>query len=146
METRIQIDEISPKGYQSLFAMEKYLQQSELSTTHRELIKIRASQLNKCAFCIDMHTKDALKQGEEIQRILLLNAWEETTLFSAEEKVILQMTEEITLINQHGLRQNTYALAIQLLGEHYLAQVIMAIIAINSWNRLAISTLKPIPA
>lgn len=69
METRLQIDEVEPKGFQSLFGIEKYLQQSQLTITHKELIKIRASQLNKCAFCIDMHTKDALRQGEKIQPI-----------------------------------------------------------------------------
>lgn len=146
METRIQIDQVEPKGFQSLFSIEKYLQQSDLTPVHKELIKIRASQLNKCAFCIDMHTKDALKQGEDIQRILLLNAWEETSLFTAEEKILLKVTEEVTLISDKGLGSNTYETAIRMLGENYLAQAIMAIIAINAWNRLAVSTLKPITA
>lgn len=146
METRLQIDQVEPKGYQSLFPIEKYLQQSELSHTHKELIKIRASQINKCAFCIDMHTKDALAQGESLQRILLLNAWNETELFTPEEKILLKVTEEVTLISESGLSSDTYSKAVKLLGENYLAQVIMAIIAINAWNRLSVSTLKPIPA
>lgn len=146
METRLQIDQVEPKGYQSLFGIEKYLQQSELTPTHKELIKIRASQINRCAFCIDMHTKDALKNGEDLQRILLLNAWEETELFTPEEKILLKVTEEITLISEKGLDDATYKKAVQLLGENYLAQAIIAIIAINAWNRLAVSTLKPIPA
>ena len=145
METRLQIDEVEPKGYQSLFGIEKYLQQSELTSTHKELIKIRASQLNKCAFCIDMHTKDALKQGEKIQRILLLNAWKETDLFSPEEKILLQITEEVTLISEKGLSEESYSQGLKAFGENYLAQVIMAIIAINAWNRLSVSTNKPIP-
>ncbi len=146
METRLQIDQVEPKGYQSLFPIEKYLQQSELSHTHKELIKIRASQINKCAFCIDMHTKDALAQGESLQRILLLNAWNETELFTPEEKILLKVTEEVTLISESGLSSDTYCKAVKLLGENYLAQAIMAIIAINAWNRLSVSTLKPIPA
>lgn len=146
METRLQIDQVEPKGYKSLFGMEKYLQQSELTKTHKELIKIRASQINKCAFCIDMHTKDALAQGENLQRILLLNAWEETSLFTPEEKILLKVTEEVTLISEKGLSDATYKKAVQLLGENYLAQAIMAIIAINAWNRLSVSTNKPIPA
>ncbi len=146
METRLQIDQMEPKGYQSLFPIEKYLQQSELTSTHKELIKIRASQINKCAFCIDMHTKDALAQGENIQRILLLNAWEETDFFTPEEKILLKVTEEVTLISEKGLSDATYKKAVQLLGENYLAQVILAIIAINAWNRLSVSTLKPIAA
>lgn len=144
METRLQIDKVEPKGYQSLFGIEKYLQQSELTSTHKELIKIRASQINKCAFCIDMHTKDALKQGEKIQRILLLNAWRETDLFSPEEKILLQITEEVTLISEKGLSEELYIQAVKTFGENYLAQVIMAIIAINAWNRLSVSTNKPI--
>ena len=146
MENRLQMDQVEPKGFQSLFTIEKYLQQSELSHTHKELIKIRASQINKCAFCIDMHTKDALAQGESLQRILLLNAWNETELFTPEEKILLQVTEEVTLISENGLSTETYAKAVDLLGENYLAQAIMAIIAINAWNRLSVSTLKPIPA
>ncbi|WP_439490410.1 carboxymuconolactone decarboxylase family protein [Algoriphagus sp.] len=145
METRLQIDKVEPKGYQSLFGMEKYLQQSELTPTHKELIKIRASQINKCAFCIDMHTKDALKQGEKLQRILLLNAWRETDLFTREEKILLQITEEVTLINEKGLSEESYGQALKAFGENYLAQVILAIIAINAWNRLSVSTNKPIP-
>ncbi len=146
METRLQIDQVEPKGFQSLFGIEKYLQQSTLSHTHKELIKIRASQINKCAFCIAMHAKDALDQGESLQRILLLNAWNETELFSPEEKILLKVTEEVTLISENGLSTETYEKAVQLLGENYLAQAIMAIIAINAWNRLSVSTLKPIPA
>lgn len=146
METRLQIDQVEPKGFQSLFPIEKYLQQSDLTHTHKELIKIRASQINKCAFCIDMHTKDALAQGEDLQRILLLNAWEETELFTPEERILLKVTEEITLISEKGLSDSTYKKAIELLGENYLAQVILAIMAINAWNRLSVSTLKPIPA
>ncbi|WP_339750733.1 carboxymuconolactone decarboxylase family protein [Algoriphagus aquimarinus] len=145
MKTRLQIDEVEPKGYQSLFGLEKYLQQSELTSTHKELIKIRASQINKCAFCIDMHTKDALKQGEKTQRILLLNAWRETDLFTPEEKILLQITEEITLISEKGLSEECYNKALKAFGENYLAQVILAIIAINAWNRLSVSTNKPIP-
>lgn len=145
METRLQIDQVEPKGYQSLFGIEKYLQQSALSATHKELIKIRASQINKCAFFIDMHTKEALSQGESMQRILLLNAWEETSLFTPEERILLKLTEEVTLIHNQGLSSETYNEALNLLGENYLAQAIMAIIAINAWNRVSVSTCKPIP-
>ena len=103
MEKRIQIDIVEPEAYKAMYALEKYLQQSKLSKTHKELIKIRASQLNGCAFCIDMHTHDALKNGETSQRIFLLNAWRETMLFTEEERVLLEITEEITLISNKGL-------------------------------------------
>lgn len=103
METRIQIDQVEPKAYRAMYPLENYLQQSQLSKTHKELIKIRASQINGCAFCIDMHTKDAMKLGENQQRIFLLNAWHETDLFTEEERVLLQITDEVTLIHKNGL-------------------------------------------
>lgn len=145
MEKRIQIDEIEPKGYQSMFALEKYLSGAEISTNHIHLIRMRASQINGCAFCLDMHSKDALKHGETAQRLFVLDAWKETDLFSEEEGVILQVTEEVTLIHEQGLSSETYARASSVLGEHYLAQVIMAVVTINAWNRIAISTHKPTP-
>ena len=113
MEKRININEIEPQAYKAMYALEGYLATSQLSKTHKELIKIRASQINGCAFCIDMHTKDALKYGETNQRIFLLNAWRETNLFTEEEKVILAITEEITLIHNHGLSDETYKKAEQ---------------------------------
>ncbi|KIX22557.1 hypothetical protein SY27_01595 [Flavobacterium sp. 316] len=144
MEKRIQIDVIEPEAYKAIFALENYLQKSNLSNTHKELIKIRASQINSCAFCIDMHTKDALKYGETQQRLFLLNAWKETDLFTEEEKTLLQITEEITLIHQQGLSDETYKKAIKIFDENYLSQIIIAVITINTWNRIAISTNKPI--
>lgn len=144
MEKRIQINALEPEAYKAMFALEQYLQKSQLSRAHKELIKIRASQLNGCAFCINMHSQDALRYGESAQRIFLLDAWREAGLFTEEEKCLLQLTEEVTLIHQRGLSSETYKKAVELLGEHYLAQTIMAITTINAWNRLAISTHKPI--
>ena len=133
-------------GRISAVDLEQYVRGTGLEHSLIELVKLRASYMNGCAFCVDMHTKDALAQGEDLQRILLLNAWEETELFTPEEKILLKVTEEITLISEKGLSDATYKKAVQLLGENYLAQVIMAIIAINAWNRVSVSTLKPIPA
>ncbi|GAA4512696.1 MULTISPECIES: carboxymuconolactone decarboxylase family protein [Sphingobacterium] len=144
MEKRINIQQLEPQAYEIMFGLENYLQNSKLSKTHLELIKIRASQLNGCAFCIDMHTKEALKNGENARRIFLLNAWKETELFSEEEKVILAITEEITLIHLHGLSTNTYQQAEKLFDKNYLAQIIMAVVTINAWNRISISTNKKV--
>lgn len=144
METRIQIDQVEPNAYKAMFALEKYLQQSELTKTHKELIKIRASQINSCAFCIDMHTKDAINLGENQQRIFLLNAWRETDLFTEEERVLLQITEEVTLIHKNGLTSETYKKALEFFDENYFSQIIVAIATINAWNRMAISTHKPL--
>lgn len=144
MDKRINVQEAAPKGYDAMLGLEKYLLQSELSKTHLELIKIRASQINGCAFCINMHTQDALQHGETAQRIFLLNAWKETELFTHEERIVLEMTEEITLIHQQGLSAALYAKAATTFSEAYIAQIILAIATINAWNRIAISTNKPI--
>ncbi|MBW4360261.1 carboxymuconolactone decarboxylase family protein [Flavobacterium taihuense] len=140
MEKRININEVEPQAYKAMYALEGYLATSQLSKTRKELIKIRASQINGCAFCIDMHTKDALKYGETNQRIFLLNAWRETDLFTEEEKTILAITEEITLIHNHGLSDETYKKAGQVFDQNTIAQIIMEVVTINAWNRIAVST------
>jgi AhpD family alkylhydroperoxidase len=140
MEKRVNISQAEPQAFKALYALEDYLQSTDITPTHRNLIKIRASQLNGCAFCIDMHTKEALKKGETNQRIFLLNAWREAPLFSEEEKVILAITEEVTLIHQQGLSEETYQKAAALFDETYIARLIMLVVTINAWNRVAISS------
>lgn len=144
MATRVNIEKTEPAAYKAVLGLEKYIESTELTKTHKDLIKIRASQINGCAFCIDMHTKEARKAGETEQRIYALNAWRDTPFFSEEEQAILALTEEVTLISNH-VSDETYARAAKLLDEKYLAQVIMAIITINAWNRIGITT-KLIPA
>lgn len=143
MDTRVNILQAQPEAYKAMFGLEKYIASTSLTSTHKELIKIRASQINGCAFCINMHTKDARKMGETEQRIYLLNAWRETTLYTEEEQVILEMTEEITLIQNH-LSDATYAKAKKLFNEDYIANIIMMITIINAWNRIAIATELPL--
>ena len=140
MEKRVNINETEPQAFKAMYALEGYLATAQLSKKHKELIKIRTSQINGCAFCIDMHTKDALKNGETNQRIFLLNAWRETDLFTDEEKVILSITEEVTLIHNRGLSHETYKKAEQIFSKNVIAQIIMAVATINAWNRIAIST------
>lgn len=140
MKSRLNIQKLEPKAYEAMYGLENYLANSELDKLHLELIKIKASQINGCAFCINMHTKDAMKLGETNQRIFLLNAWRETTLFTEEERVILAMTEEITNISQHGLSEETYQKALTLFSENYIAIIIIAITTINAWNRITISS------
>lgn len=139
MENRMNLFKVEAEGYNTMLGFEKYIAATELTKTHKELIKIRASQINGCAFCLDMHTKDALKYGETQQRIFTLSAWRDTPFFTKEEQAILALTEEVTQISNH-VSDKTYSDAVTLLGEKYVAQVIMAIIAINGWNRIAITT------
>jgi AhpD family alkylhydroperoxidase len=139
MKTRIKIDKVEPAGYNAVLGLEKFIESSLLTRTHKDLIKIRSSQINGCAFCIDMHTKEARKAGETEQRIYALNAWRDTPFFSDEERAILALTEEVTLISNH-VKDETYEQAAQVLEEKYLAQVILSIITINVWNRIGITT------
>ncbi|HEY5749789.1 MAG TPA: carboxymuconolactone decarboxylase family protein [Chryseolinea sp.] len=144
MKTRIKIDKAEPAGYKAVLGLEKIIESTPLTRTHKDLIKIRASQINGCAFCIDMHTKEARKAGETEQRIYTLNAWRDTSFFTEEERAILALTEEVTLISNH-VADETYEQAAKVLEETYLAQVVLAIITINVWNRIGIST-KLVPA
>lgn len=140
MSKRINILDESSALYKTMINLEMTLQTTSLTNIQKELIKTRASQINQCAFCLDMHTKDAVKYGETPQRIYLLNAWREANLFTEEEKVILAITEEVTLISQKGLTDETYGKATQFFDEDQIKSIIMAVITINMWNRIAIST------
>lgn len=139
MENRINIQTTEPAAYQAMFGLEKYLSTSQVDPILLELIKMRASQINGCAFCLNMHAIDARKIGETEQRLYLLNAWRETTLFTKEEEAVLGLTEEVTLISNH-VSDETYNRAASLFDEHQLAQIIMAIVTINAWNRIAITS------
>ncbi len=124
-----------------MLPLDAYLTQTTISKTLKDLIKIRASQINGCAYCINMHTKEAIDNGETLQRIFLTSAWREATrFFTEEEQTVLAITEEITLIHQHGLSDELYQKALQFFDEDQIAALIMAIVTINAWNRIAIST------
>ncbi len=139
MSNRINIKDLEPAAYKALLGLESYLHTSGISPLHQEMIRIRASQINGCAYCLDMHTHDARKAGESEKRIYTMSAWRETPFFNEEERAILALTEAVTLI-PNGVSDEVYQQAARLFDENYLAQVIMAIITINAWNRLAIST------
>lgn len=139
MNNRIKINQADPQGYKAMLAMEHYVESTGLITRHKDLIKIRASQINGCAYCIDMHTSDARKAGETEQRIYALNAWRDTPFFDDQERAILALTEEVTLIS-NKVSDETYNNAAALFDKTYLAQIIMAIITINAWNRIGITT------
>jgi AhpD family alkylhydroperoxidase len=141
MQKRFNIKEVSPNALKAMVGLEIYLSQASISKTTKELIKIRASQINGCAYCINTHTQDAIKNGETSQRIFLLNVWRETEdIFTEEEKVVLAITEEITLIHQNGLSDETYSNALQFFSETQMADIITAVITINLWNRVVLST------
>ncbi len=144
MERRVNIEQAHPAAYKAMLGLVGSLAHSNLTPIQKELIKVRASQINSCAFCINMHTKEALHAGETQQRIFLLSAWRETERFTEEEKAILTLTEEVTLISQHGVSDETYKLAQKYFNEETIAQIIMSIVLINAWNRIAVSTQLPL--
>ena len=139
MSNRINIQQLEPDAYKAMYALEKYLSTTKLTPVHKVLIQIRASQINGCAYCINLHTKEARKLNVTEQRIYALSAWRDTGFFTEEEQAILALTEEVTLIT-HRVSDETYNQAAKVLDEHYLAAVIMAAIAINAWNRISITT------
>lgn len=135
METRFFMEKANPKGYTAMLELEKYLMSTSIDKKLRELIKIRASQINGCAFCIDMHTKDARKIGETEQRIYALNAWRETPFFTPEERTVLALTEG-------HVADDVYNEVRRYFDETKTSEIIMAIVTINAWNRIAIATRK----
>lgn len=144
MEQRLNLPELDPKAFQAMLGIEKYLAESGLDKKLQELIKIRASQINGCAFCLNMHTRDALKIGETAQRIFLLNAWKETDLFTEKEKAVLALTEAVTLIANGPVSDEVYNSAKVYFTDKELAVIMMAIVAINSWNRITITSRTPL--
>lgn len=139
---RFQFKDLDPSIYQALATVQAYVRESPwLSDREKEMIKLRASQINGCAFCINMHAREALKAGETEQRLNLLSAWREAPQFTAVEKILLAMTEEVTL---QGLSEATYQKALDSFGAERTVAALMTIIAINNWNRTVLSGHMPI--
>lgn len=138
MEPRLDYTKASPEAYSAMVHLEAVVRHSGIDPKLLELVKIRASQLNGCAFCIDMHTKDARAKEETEQRIYALNAWHETPFFTEKERAALGWTEAITNIQQGHAPDAVY----QELTHHFspaeIVNLTLAIITINAWNRIAI--------
>ena len=123
----------------SLYEIEAYLRKSTLEAELRELVKLRVSQINRCAYCIVYHRKDALKVGVTERKIHLLNAWQEASEYSDRERAALAWAEAVTLISVHHLPDEVYAEAVRVFSEQELVDLNLAVMSINSWNRLAIT-------
>ena len=144
MEQRIDIERTQPEAWKSLYQLSGILHKSKLSPIQKHLIMVRTSQINSCAFCINMHTREAMQSGETQQRLFLLSAWRETILFTDEEKALLALVEEVTLIHQQGVSDNVYQKAEKYFSAQLIGDIIMATVMINAWNRIAVSTHKPL--
>jgi AhpD family alkylhydroperoxidase len=145
MERRFNMGTVAPGAYKAMEGLDAFIENGPVPQLQQDLIKIRTSQINGCAYCVNMHTNDARKHGETDKRMHLVNVWKEAgDIFTEEEQLLLEMTEEITLIHQHGLSDSLYEKAISLLGKEKTAHVVMAIIGMNAWNRIGVSLkMKP---
>lgn len=139
MEPRLDYGKASPNAIRSMVALQRGVTQCEVEDTLLELVRFRASQLNGCAYCLDMHAKDARAEGESEQRLYALSAWRETPFFSARERAALTWTELLTEISTHEVSDVDYDTARQHFSEKELVDLTLAIVAINGWNRFGIA-------
>jgi len=138
MQSRLEIQKVAPDAYRAMRGFQSYVNNSGLEPALMELVKIRASQINGCAYCIDMHTKDARVNGESEQRIYALSAWRETPFFTDRERAALAWTEALTLISETHAPDDVYEEVRRQFTEKELVALTMAIVAINGWNRILI--------
>jgi AhpD family alkylhydroperoxidase len=130
---------LTPASYRAMIGLDGAAAAASIETPLQELVRIRASQLNGCVYCLDMHTTDARRAGESEQRIYALSAWPESSLFTARERAALRFTEAVTLVADGHVPDDAYAAAAAEFSEVELAELLWTIIVINAWNRLAIA-------
>jgi AhpD family alkylhydroperoxidase len=139
MSQRINYEEVSADNINVMYNMEKLLKQNTIDNNLQELIKIRVSQINGCAFCLNMHTTDAQKRGIDPMRIYLLNAWRDTNIYNKAEKLALELAESITLISEQKVPDELYARVREIYNEKEYADLVFTIVQINTWNRISIA-------
>ncbi len=139
MPKRLDYYKTDPRAIAGMMELEKYVAGSGLEKKLYHLVKMRASQINGCAYCIDMHSKDARKAGETEQRLYGLSAWRETSYYSGRERAALAWTEALTLVAQNDISDELYTSVAEHFTEKEHLALTMAIVAINGWNRLAIA-------
>ena len=139
MKPRMEYMKVAPGISQAMGGLQRAVHESGLEPSLLELVKTRASKINGCAYCLDMHTKDARAGGETEQRLYALSAWRETPFYTDRERAALAWTEAVTLISETHVPDEVYEQAREQFSEQELAYLTLAIIAINGWNRLAVS-------
>jgi AhpD family alkylhydroperoxidase len=138
MRERLDYEKASPEGYRAMLGLQRFVDKCGLEHSLLELVKMRASQINGCAFCLKMHSADARKAGESEERLYLLDAWEEAPVYSARERAALAWTEALTLVTQGHAPDAVYEEARRHFSETELTNLTLAIVLINGWNRLCI--------
>jgi len=136
---RIDYREIAPKAVSTMLELQRYVDHCSLERPLLELAKLRASQINGCAYCVDMHSKDLRALGESEQRLYAVVVWHEAPFFNDRERAALAWTEAVTLVSETGVPDDVYENARSQFSERELVDLTMAVIAINGWNRLAVS-------
>jgi AhpD family alkylhydroperoxidase len=139
MKARINLMNVNPGIIQAVLGLEKQVSKGGLDHKLLDLVRMRASQINGCAYCLDMHSKDARAAGETEQRLYGLNAWRETPYYSARERAALEWTEALTLVTEEHVPDDVYERVRAEFSEDELAHLSLAIVAINSWNRLNVA-------
>lgn len=139
MKSRLNYGTIDPEARKALLGLEAYQEQTEMETSLLDLVKIRASQINGCAFCLDMHWKDARASGESEERLYMISAWREAALYTERERAALAWTEAVTLLAESGVPDDLYEATRAVFNEHEIISLTMAVIAINSWNRINVA-------
>lgn len=138
--SRVNIYATQPEAYNAMFTLEDYIKKCNLSPILEELVRVRTSQINGCAYCIQMHSKAALEKGETQERLFSLPAWKESPLFTSEERAVLALTEEITQISNYGVSDTTYTQLAMYFEQIQIAQLIMLVSIMNTWNRISVAT------
>lgn len=138
MEPRIDYQKVAPGALEAMMALERYVASSELEESLVHLLKMRVSQMNGCAYCIDMHAKDARAGGETEQRLYALDAWRETPFYSDRERAALAWAEAVTEVDESRVPDDVYESAREHFDEEAMVALNMAVVAINGWNRLAV--------
>ena len=139
MKPRIDFAKVSPPGLQAMLGLQTYVNNTGLEHSLLLLVKMRASQINGCGYCLDMHSKDGLAEGETVQRLLLLDAWRETSLYSPRERAALEWTEALTVIHEDRVPDSVFAAVREHFTDEELGNLSLAIVAINGWNRLQVA-------
>jgi AhpD family alkylhydroperoxidase len=144
MTARLSVPDVQPEAYKAMFGLERYLAQSPLPQRIRELVNLRASQMNGCALCVDMHSHDLKAHGETDERLFSLVTWREAPWFTPAERAALALTEEATRLDPGGVSDEVWSTASEHFDDATLAALVTAIATINAWNRFGV-TLRTVP-
>lgn len=143
MEPRMKMGDLVPKFYRAVLGLEREIHASSLDESLIDMVKLRASQLNHCAFCVNMHTEEALSHGVDPRKIYLMTAWEESWLYSDRERAALAWTESVTLVAETGIPDEDFEAVRAQYSETEVAELTAVICTINVWNRISVASRSP---